>query len=97
MQTINIERDIRSYVVEHFLSGNSGRLRDDGSLLGDVIDSTGVLELIAYLQVHFNFTVEDDEVVPGNLDTINNLVVYVARKLSTLKPESGISSRLEVD
>ncbi len=83
MQTTDIERDIRSYVVEHFLSGNAGKLRDDGSLLGDVIDSTGVIELVAYLQDHFNFTVEDDEVVPGNLDTIKNLVVYVSRKLGT--------------
>jgi len=81
MQTTDIERDVRSYVVDHFLSGNAGKLRDDGSLLGDVIDSTGVLELVAYLQDHFGFTVEDDEVVPGNLDTINSVVAYVARKL----------------
>jgi acyl carrier protein len=83
MQTIDIERDVRSYVVEHFLGGNADKLRSDGSLLGDVIDSMGVLDLVAYLQEHFNFTVEDDEVVPGNLDTINHLVSYVAKKLET--------------
>jgi acyl carrier protein len=81
MQTLDIERDVRAYVVEHFLAGNAAKLRADGSLLGDVIDSMGVLDLVAYLQDHFRFTVEDDEVVPGNLDTINNLVAYVAKKL----------------
>ena len=83
MQTTDIERDLRSYVVEHFLSGNAGKLRADGSLLGDVIDSMGVIDLVAYLQDHFHFTVEDDEVVPGNFDTINNLVAYISRKLGT--------------
>jgi acyl carrier protein len=81
MQTKDIERDVRSFVIQHFLSGNASMLRADGSLLGDVIDSTGVLDLVAYLQDHFGITVEDDEVVPTNLDTINNLVAYVAKKL----------------
>jgi len=79
--TADIERDIRAFVVDHFLAGDASKLRADGSLLGDVIDSMGVLNLVAYLQEHFGITVEDDEVVPGNLDTINNLVVYVSKKL----------------
>ncbi len=81
MQAIDIERDVRTYIVEHFLAGNVNKLNADGSLLGDVIDSMGVLDLVAYLQDHFHVTVEDDEVVPSNLDTINNLVAYVAKKL----------------
>ncbi len=82
MQTVDIERDIRGFVVQHFLSGNASKLRTDGSLLGDVIDSMGVLNLVAYLQEHFGITVDDDEVVPSNLDSINNLVAYVERKLA---------------
>lgn len=77
----DIERDIRNFVVQEFLSGNASRLRPDGSLLGDVIDSTGVVTLVAYLQEHFGITVEDDEVIPSNLDTIQNLVAYVAKKV----------------
>ena len=83
-QTAEIEREVRSFIVEHFLSGHAEKLRDDGSLLGDVIDSMGVLELVAYLQDRFKITVEDEEVMPSNLDTINNLAVYVARKLDAL-------------
>jgi acyl carrier protein len=77
----DIERDVRTFVVQQFLAGNASRLRPDGSLLGDVIDSMGVIALVAYLQEHFGITVEDDEVIPSNLDTIQNLVTYVARKV----------------
>lgn len=82
MQTAtDIERDVRNFVVEQFLAGNASRLRPDGSLLGDVIDSMGVISLVAYLQEHFGITIEDDEVIPSNLDTIQNLVAYVAKKI----------------
>ncbi len=81
MQTTDIEREVRSFLIQHFLSGHSEKLRDDGSLLGDLIDSAGTLELIAYLQEHFAITVEDDEVMPSNFDTVNSLVAYVSRKL----------------
>ena len=79
--TSNIGRDVRDFVIQHFLAGNASKLRADGSLLGDVIDSMGVLNLVAYLQEHFGITVEDDEVIPSNLDTIDNLVAYVSKKL----------------
>jgi len=79
--TTDIERDVRSFVIQQFLSGNASRLRADGSLLGDVIDSMGVITLVAYLQEHFGIIVEDDEVLPSNFDTINNLVAYLSSKL----------------
>jgi acyl carrier protein len=82
MQKTDIEREIRSFLVEHFFSGHAEKLRDDGSLLGDVIDSVGVLELVTYLQERFSITVEDEEVIPGNLDTVSNLVAYVAGKVA---------------
>jgi acyl carrier protein len=80
-RTAEIEREIRSFLVTHFLSGRADHLRDDGSLLGNVVDSLGVLDLVTFLQEHFKITVEDEDVVPSNLDTINNLVTFVARKL----------------
>jgi acyl carrier protein len=81
-QKTDIERVIRSFLIEHFFSGHAEKLRDDGSLLGDVIDSVGVLELVTYLQDRFGITVEDEEVIPGNLDTVSNLVAYVASKIA---------------
>jgi acyl carrier protein len=81
IQTIEIEREVREFVVKHFLSGHAEKLRDDGSLMGDVIDSMGVLELVTFLQDRFKITVEDEEVVPANLENINRLAVFVAKKL----------------
>ena len=81
MLTRDIERDIRKYLVDEFFHGQDEKLRNDGSLLGGVIDSTGTLNLVMFLQEHFNFTVEDDEVVPSNLDSVQNLVAYVETKL----------------
>ena len=82
METQDIERDIRSFIVAEFFFGRAEDLRDDGLLLGSVIDSTGVLALVSYLQEHFAIVVEDDEVVPDNLDSVQHVVRYVARKLN---------------
>ena len=82
MQTTEIDREIRGFLITTFLSGHDERLRDDGSLLGEVMDSTGVIELVSYLQERFAIAVEDEDVIPDNLDSVNNLVAFVARKLS---------------
>jgi acyl carrier protein len=90
MKTSDIDQEIRSFLVMHFLSGRTDKLRDDGSLLGDVIDSTGVIELVQYLQECFGITVEDEEVVPSNLDSVNHLVAFVARKLDAVGSASNL-------
>ena len=81
MQTIDIEREIRSFLIDNFLFGRSEEWRDHVSLLGNVIDSTGAIELVTFLQDRFAITVEDTEVVPENFDTLENVVAYVKRKL----------------
>lgn len=81
METTDIERDIRRFLVDQFFSGRAEELHGDGSLLGTVIDSTGILVLVTYLQDHFLIIMKDDEVVPENLDCVKNVVAYVARKL----------------
>ena len=81
MQTIDIEREIRSFLVNNFLFGRTEEWRDHVSLLGNVIDSTGAIELVTFLQDRFAITVEDNEVVPENFDTLENVVAYVERKL----------------
>jgi acyl carrier protein len=80
-QASEIEREIRKFLVDHFLSGRADSLRADGSLLGNVVDSLGVLDLVTFLQERFAIAVEDEDVVPGNLDTVSNLVAFVAGKL----------------
>jgi len=73
---------IREFIVDNFMMGeNSGDLDGNGSLLDKgIIDSTGVLELVAFVEETFGFEVEDSDVVPENFDTIDCLASYVQRK-----------------
>jgi len=77
-----IQQKLLAFVTENFLFGQeSVELRDDASLIENgVIDSTGVLQLIAFLEQEFNFRVEDNEVIPQNLDSLDRLAAFVHRK-----------------
>ena len=73
---------IRAFIMENFLFGNDQGLNDDTSLLDEgVIDSTGILELVSFLEEEFGISVEDDEILPENLDSIKNVVAYLERKM----------------
>ncbi len=81
MQKAEIEQQLREYLVKNFLFGRAEALSDDTPLLGNVIDSTGALELMTFLQEHFSITMEDEDMVPENLDSVGRVVAYVERKL----------------
>jgi acyl carrier protein len=81
MQTTDIELEIRTFLVDNFLFGRTEKLRDDEPLLGNVVDSTGVVELVVFLQERFDITVEDDEVTTENLGSVQNTVAFTERKL----------------
>lgn len=85
MHTVEIGSEVRDFVVTNFLFGKGDDLSDDESLLDNgVIDSTGVLELVSYLQERFDIRIEDDEIVPANLDSVRSLVEFVARKTGNM-------------
>ena len=80
----DIGKEAYDFVVANFLFGNADGLTYQDSLLAKgVIDSTGVLELVSFLKEHFNIHMDDDEIVPANLDSIQNMVNYVSRKSAT--------------
>ena len=81
MQTTDIEREIRTFLVNNYLFGRDEALRDDESLLDNVIDSSGVLELVVFLQESFAIVVDDEDVVPDNLESVKTVVAFVERKL----------------
>ena len=73
---------VREFIAENFLFRADADLDDDQSLLDSgVIDSTGVLEVIAFLEQTFGICIADEEIVPENLDSINNMSRYLASKL----------------
>jgi acyl carrier protein len=83
MQRPEIESEIHSFVLTNFLFGQALELHPGDSLLEKgVIDSTGVLELVAFLEERYAIKVEDDELTPGNLDSTGNIATYVERKLN---------------
>jgi acyl carrier protein len=81
VQTTDIEQEIRSFIAESFLMGGSDALNEDTPLLGNVIDSTGVIELIVFVQQRFTISVEDEEVMTDNFGSVKNVVTFVEKKL----------------
>ena len=73
---------LRRFINDNFLFGLEGQtFSDDDSLLEKrIIDTTGVLELIAFLDATFGVKVQDDELLPENLDSINRLVRFIEKK-----------------
>lgn len=73
---------VRKFILENFLFSNDAAvLADDKSLIeSGTIDSTGVLELISFVERTFNIVVQDEEMIPDNLDTVEKVLAFVARK-----------------
>lgn len=79
---MDIAAELKDFVVTAYLFGDDSRLpADDASLLETgILDSTGVLELIEFLEERYHFTVADTETVPENLGSIAGLTRYVSSK-----------------
>lgn len=77
-----IREQLRTYIVDNFLFGDDKGFDDSASFLDTgIIDSTGILELISYLEGEFPIKVQDEELLPENLDSIKNLVAFLGKKL----------------
>lgn len=78
----SIEAEVRQYVVENLLFGRDEvELRGDTSFLeSGIIDSTGVLELVRFLEEKFQVKLEDEDLIPANLDSVNALTRFVENK-----------------
>ena len=79
---ISVRQQIRQFVVQNFLFGQDQDLADGTSFLeSGIIDSTGVLELVAHLEEAYAVKVRDDELIPDNLDSIDAIAAYLERKM----------------
>ena len=77
-------KKIRAFVVENYLFGEEGTMGNDDSFMETgIIDSTGILELVRFLEATFGVKITDEELIPDNLDSINKIVAYVEAKLNT--------------
>ena len=77
-----IATEVRRFVIENFLFGDDADLSDSDSFLeAAIIDSTGVLELVGFIETHYGVVVQDEELVPANLDSVEQVARFVDRKL----------------
>lgn len=76
------KKQIRDFIFDNFLfDADPNALQDDTSFLEQgIIDSTGILEVIDWLEETFSLKVDDEEMIPANLDSVNNLAAFIARK-----------------
>ena len=79
---MDIRAEIRNFIADNFMIGRDpAQLTDSESLLDKgIVDSTGVLELIGFIETNYQIKMEDEELIPANLDSVNNLVKYIQRK-----------------
>ena len=79
---MSVEQKLRGYILENFLFTEDPKALDnaDSFMKKGIIDSTGILEVINFLQDEFGIRVEDEEMVPANLDSVNSIVSFVERK-----------------
>lgn len=77
-----IEHQIRNFIVENFLFGDTsnGFENSDSLLEKGIIDSTGVLELVSFIEETYGIKVEDEELIPENLDSVVFVSAYITRK-----------------
>ena len=78
----NIKHQVRTYLLDNFLMGGTEQdIQDGTSFMGShILDSTGFIELISYLEEQFGIQVTDDEMVPENLDSLKNIEQFVSGK-----------------
>ena len=80
--TMNLKKIIRQHILENLLfTEDESALQDNDSFLNQgIIDSTGVLEIILFIEETFGIKVNDDEMLPANFDSVDNLAAFVKRK-----------------
>jgi len=78
----DVKTALREYIVEYFLLGDTEtQFTDDDSFIEKgIIDSTGILEIISFLEERYGVLVEDNEILPENLDSLSNISKFIDRK-----------------
>ena len=80
---MNVQYEIEKYIKDNILFGDGERLADDVSFQeSGILDSTGFLELITFVEARFGIQITDNELIPGNFDTLRKTSSFVEQKLS---------------
>ena len=78
---MDILETVKAYIVENFLFGDDSRIGPDTDFMENgILDSTGVLELVGFIEEKFGIRVEDDELVPDNMNSLVKITLYISKK-----------------
>ncbi len=76
-------KDVRDFVINNFLFGEADGLQDDASFMqSGIVDSTGILELMTFLETTYQIKIVEQEMLPENFDSVNRVASFVARKVN---------------
>jgi len=82
--TSDIKQQVRQFILDNFMMAAAAEIPDEASFMDrHIIDSTGFLELISFVEQTFEIQVTDEEMIPENLDSLNNIERYVQKKRAT--------------
>ena len=87
VEGLDVLETIKTYVVENFLFGDDRRIGPATDFLENgILDSTGVLELVGFLEEKYGIRVEDEELVPGNMNSLEKITLYILKKTGKTHP-----------
>jgi acyl carrier protein len=78
-----IGQRVRQFIIDNFVFGDASHLADDDSFLDNgLIDSMGILTLVVFVEETYDIAVQDEEIVPGNWDSVNRIANFIGSKLA---------------
>jgi acyl carrier protein len=89
---MNVEQEIRTFIVDNFLFGDDAGLREESSFLREgIVDSTGIMQLVSFIQESYGIAVEDEELIPENLDSIKRVASFIRSKRGSSHTDAAAS------
>jgi acyl carrier protein len=81
---VTVRTRVRQFILDNFYVNDPDSLSDETSLIDSgIVDSTGMMDIILFLETECGIRVEDDETIPENLESIDQIVAFVGRKLNS--------------
>lgn len=88
--TVNVKQQVLQFMLDNFTMGGGKEITDHTSFIDQhIIDSTGFLELISFVEQTFGIQVLDEEMIPENLDSLSSIERYVLNKLAAVPAAAG--------
>ena len=75
---------VKEFIIENFLFGEEGQIESETDFFEKgIIDSTGVIELVSFIEESFEISISDEELIPENLSSLKNISVFLQQKKET--------------